>query len=106
MLRGILQHVPPHRRVAALALYALSVTAAPLLADTVAGVITDFYTWHALFYVGPALGAVALFLALLELPVQRPDWVAFRETDYFGVFCLVVLCTCIAVALRQGQRLD
>ena len=106
MLLGILQHVPPHRRTAALGIYALSVTAAPLLADTVAGVMTDLYTWQALFYVSPALGPVALFLVLLGLPEEKPNWAAFREADYFGVFCLVLACVCIAVALGQGQRLD
>ena len=106
MLLGILQHVPPHRRLGALCVFALSITAAPLLADTVAGVMTDLYTWRALFYVSPVLGPVALFMVMLGLPVQKANWKAFREADYFGVFCLVVACACIAVALGQGQRLD
>lgn len=55
-----------------------------------------------LFYVSPVLGPVALFLVLLGMPVERPNWRAFRGADYFGVFCLVLVCVCIAVALGHA----
>ncbi len=106
MLMAVLQKVPPHRRPDALVLYGLLITCVPLMADSVAGVMTDLFTWRGLFYVSPALGPVALFMVLAGLPVEPAKWPQFWGADYFGIFCLVVICVAVSVGLTQGQRLD
>ncbi len=106
MLLTLLRFTPPRHRPEGFAVYAVVSTLVPLVADAAAGVATDLFTWQALFWFSSVLGPVALLLVLAFLPVEKPKWEKFLETDYFGLGCLVVFCCMLVSALSQGQRLD
>ncbi len=106
MLLTLLQATPPRHRPEAFAVYAVVSTLVPLVAESLGGVVTDLFTWQALFWFSATLGPVALFLVLAFLPVQPPKWEKFVHVDYFGMACLVAFCCLLVTGLSQGQRLD
>ena len=106
MLLTLLQLTPPRHRPEAFAVYAVVSTLVPLVAESLAGLATDLFTWQSLFWFSATLGPVALFLVLAYLPVQPAKWEKFVHVDYFGMACLVAFCCCLVTGLSQGQRLD
>ncbi len=106
MLLTLLQATSPRQRPAGFAVYAVVSTLVPLVADALAGVATDLFTWQSLFWFSAALGPAALFLVLAYLPKKPPRWAKFVHVDYFGLASLVAFCCLLVTALSQGQRLD
>jgi MFS transporter, DHA2 family, multidrug resistance protein len=103
---------PPEKRGAAFSVYGFAVVVAPTIGPTLGGVITDYSTWHWIFFINIPMGLLSLFLVGAFVDEEK------RETkrndpkrnpwnfDLIG-FVLVALCLgALEVVLDEGQRLD
>lgn len=106
MLGRILRDLPKYRRPEALTIYGLVVTVPVLATFSLAGVASDLSSWRGLFAAAPLLGPVAVVLVVAGLPGKKPDWSAFRNADYFGLFSITASAAALVVGCSQGQRLD
>ncbi len=106
LLMTVLSDMTGKRRVWGLAVYAIVVNLPPTLAEPIAGLYTDHFTWKALFWENVLPGGVALAFVLAGLPVQPAKFETFEKTDYFGMFCLIAAAVMLTVGSSQGQRLD
>ncbi len=106
LLTILLRFLPLHQRVYGFAIYAMLTASTPLISESLAGVLTDIYSWKAVFYVGAALGPAVIVLALYGLPVEPAKPEMFATTDYAGMFLLAASTSLVTTALLQGQRLD
>lgn len=106
MLLSLLRLVPPRHRPEGFAVYALISTAVPLIAEPLAGVATDLFTWQALFWYSTSLAPVALFLVLAYMPFEKPKWEMAAGTNYFSMASLAAFSCLLVTGLSQGQRLD
>ena len=55
----LLESFPPHKRGAAMAMFAQGVVVAPILGPTLGGWITDNYSWRWIFYINLPVGILA-----------------------------------------------
>lgn len=53
---------PPEKRGSAFAVYGLAVVVAPTIGPTLGGAITDYSTWHWIFFINVPMGLLSLFL--------------------------------------------
>lgn len=88
---------PPQRRGAVMGWYGLSVSAAPIVAPTLAGLLVDFVSWRAIFVVAGVVMLLALVLTLfvfqnvLDVRKQKFDVLSFALSGLaFGGFTLGV----------------
>ena len=106
LLLTVLRFTPTHQRVFGLAAYGFITAVTPLLAESLAGVLTELVDWQSVYYIAIPLGPLAVLFVMLGLPQEplKPD--AFVETDYGGMLLLALFAGTIVAALNQGQRLD
>ena len=96
MARVILLTIYPMDRIGAImGWYKLSITAAPVIAPTLAGMIVDKLNWHAIFYIVGAIVFVSLIWALnvfedvLDVTKKKFDLLSFLLSAVtFGGFTL------------------
>jgi EmrB/QacA subfamily drug resistance transporter len=74
---------------------------ASILGPLLGGYITDNITWRWIFYINVPLGAAALVVLFLTLPVFRNPQ-ASRQIDYLGTALLVVGITPLLLAFSLG----
>jgi EmrB/QacA subfamily drug resistance transporter len=74
---------------------------ASILGPLLGGYITDNITWRWIFYINVPLGAVALVVLFLTLPVFRNPQ-ASRQIDYLGTALLVIGITPLLLAFSLG----
>jgi MFS transporter, DHA2 family, multidrug resistance protein len=95
----LLESFPPHRRGAAMSVFAMGVVVAPILGPTLGGWITDNYSWRWIFYINVPVGAAAVAMArawIEDPPYLRRvagavDWPGFvLLTLWLGLFQLVL----------------
>ena len=58
---------------------------APTLGPVVGGYITETYSWHWLFLINLAPGALVVPLVAVLIRVGRPDWRLLPYLDYLGI---------------------
>lgn len=103
---------PPEKRGSAFAIYGLAVVVAPTVGPTIGGAITDYATWHWIFFINIPMGLLSLFLVGTFVDADRNEhkkddpkrnpW----NFDLVG-FLLVALCLgALEVVLDEGQRSD
>jgi DHA2 family multidrug resistance protein len=103
---------PPEKRGAAFAVYGFAVVVAPTVGPTLGGAITDYASWHWIFFINIPMGLLSLFLvgAFVHEPKRetakndpkRNPW----NFDFIG-FILIALCLgALEVVLDEGQRSD
>jgi DHA2 family multidrug resistance protein len=77
---------------------------APTLGPVVGGYITDTYSWHWLFLINLAPGALVVPVVALFVRVGRPDWRLLPYLDYLGVGLVAVALGCLEIVLKEGPR--
>lgn len=103
---------PPEKRGAAFAVYGFAVVVAPTIGPTLGGAITDYSTWHWIFFINIPMGLLSLFLVGAFIDEEKPEakkndakrnpW----NFDFMG-FILIALCLgALEVVLDEGQRSD
>jgi MFS transporter, DHA2 family, multidrug resistance protein len=77
---------------------------APTLGPVVGGYITETYSWHWLFLINLAPGAVVVPVVAILIRVGRPDWRLLPYLDYLGVGLLALALGCLEILLKEGPR--
>ena len=96
----------PSIRLYGLAVYALTATFTPALAETVAALWTDIVDWRFVFLQSIPLCSVAGVLVWYCLHQDRPQYERFRMLDWRGALLLVIGTGALSTMLYQGDRLD
>ena len=106
LLLTVLRFTPVYQRVFGLAIYGMITAVTPLLAESLAGLLTEHLNWQSVFYIGLPLGPVVVLLVLIGLPVEEIHLEKFADTDYIGMALLSAFAGLLTAGLGQGQRLD
>ena len=104
---------PPEQRGMAMAIYGMSVVAAPAIGPTLGGWITDNYSWHWIFLINVPIGIALSILA--RMLIRDPEaLVAARkaklrdafEIDYAGFALIAIGLGALQIVLDKGQQED
>jgi len=106
LLVTVLRFSPLHQRIWGIAAYACITTLTPTVSETVAGWMTDYFTWKGIFWQNLILGPPVVALLLIGLPVEPGKPEVLRHTDWFALAFITIALAALTVALDQGQRLD
>lgn len=103
---------PPEKRGSAFAVYGFAVVVAPTIGPTLGGFITDYWTWHWIFFINIPMGLLSLFLVGTFVNEGKNGQAEKRPRrnglnfDFIG-FALIALCLgALEVVLDEGQRSD
>ncbi len=77
---------------------------APTLGPVVGGYITDTFSWHWLFLINLAPGALVVPVVVCFIRVGRPDWRLLPYLDYLGVGLVALALGCLEIVLKEGPR--
>jgi DHA2 family multidrug resistance protein len=100
----------PEQRNMGFAMYGMAVVVAPAIGPTLGGWITDNYSWHWIFFINVPIGILSLFLThrVVHDPphVLRARDKRGHNTDYFGIFAIVIGVGLLQYVLDKGEQLD
>ena len=103
----MLESFPPHKRGAAMAVFAQGVVVAPILGPTIGGWITDNYSWRWIFYINVPVGIFAVLMA--KWVVEDPPYIKRdkkADIDFIGFGLLAVWLATLQIVLDKGQEAD
>lgn len=95
---------PSREQAAATAVAGALAVLAPTLGPTVGGYITETWSWPWLFLVNIGPGILALAVAAVCLPRERPVFDLLRRIDWVGLGLLAAALGCLLVALKEGPE--
>src|SRR6201996_5554125 len=101
-----LRVLTPDIRLYGLAVYALTATFTPALAETVAALWTDIVNWRFVFLQTIPLCSLAGVLVWYCLPQDQPRYERLRMAGWRGALLLVIGTGALSTMLYQGDRLD
>jgi MFS transporter, DHA2 family, multidrug resistance protein len=79
---------------------------APTLGPTVGGWITDYYSWHWLFFINLAPGIFVAVVVPILVRIDRADLSLLRGADYLGMALMAIFLGCLEYTLEEGPRWD
>lgn len=94
---------PSEKRGQAMALFGLGVVVAPVLGPTIGAVLTEHFSWRAVFYVNLPIAALALSLMAGGLP--RED-VKPAPIDWIGLTLMILAIGGLQMTLDLGESRD
>jgi DHA2 family multidrug resistance protein len=96
----LFQSFPKEDRGKAMALFGLGVVVAPVLGPTIGALLTEHFSWRAVFYVNLPLAALALTMIMGELPKED-----IREVrvDWIGLALMVTAIGALQMTLDLGE---
>lgn len=106
----LVETFPRHKRGMAMAVYGITVVAAPIIGPTLGGWITDNYNWRWIFLINIPVGALSLFLT--QRLVEDPPYLVRKtprtglKIDFIGISLLSVGLGFLQIMLDKGQRED
>ena len=103
---------PPEKRGSAFAVYGLAVVVAPTIGPNLGGAITDYSTWHWIFFINVPMGLLSLFLVhcFVKEPADSRQQKARKgkrlNFDFVGFTLIALSLGALEVVLDEGQRND
>lgn len=94
---------PREKRGQAMALFGLGVIVAPILGPTVGAILTETFSWRAVFYVNMPIAAFALMMISGELKKEEPKEV---HIDWLGLALMVAAVAALQLFLDLGETRD
>lgn len=94
---------PREKRGQAMALFGLGVVVAPVLGPTLGAILTEYFSWRAVFYVNLPIAAFALVMISGEL--KKEDVKSIR-VDWIGLALMVGAIAALQLMLDLGQTRD
>jgi DHA2 family multidrug resistance protein len=100
----LLDAFPRDRRGQAMAIWGIAIMVAPIVGPTIGGYITEHFVWRWVFYVNVPIGALALLLALGQVPAtpRKPGLV----TDWTGLVLMSLALGSLQAVLDLGHHRD
>lgn len=94
---------PREKRGQAMAMFGLGVVVAPVLGPTLGALLTEYFSWRAVFYVNFPIAAFALMMISGEL---RQDETRIVRIDWTGLILMVLAIGTLQFMLDQGENKD
>ena len=94
---------PREKRGQAMALFGLGVVVAPVLGPTLGAILTEYFSWRAVFYVNLPIAAFALVMMAGELKAEPPKPV---HIDWTGLVLMILAIGGLQLVLDQGETRD
>lgn len=94
---------PREKRGQAMALFGLGVIVAPILGPTLGAVLTEAFSWRAVFYVNMPVAAFALLLIMGELPKED---IKEAKIDWAGLVLMIATIAALQLLLDLGEARD
>src|SRR3954451_21519493 len=84
----------------------LVATLAPTIGPTVGGIITDWMSWHWLFFINiiPGIGITIGVLILVDF--DRPDFALLEHFDWWGLLFMAAFLGTLEYVLEEGARYE
>jgi len=94
---------PREKRGQAMALFGLGVVVAPILGPTLGALLTEYFSWRAVFYVNLPIAAFALLMISGEL---KKEDVRELRVDWVGLVVMVGAVGALQLMLDLGETKD
>ena len=94
---------PREKRGQAMALFGLGVVVAPILGPTLGAILTEYFSWRAVFYVNLPIAAFALIMISGEL---KKEDVKSITVDWTGLVLMVGAIAALQLILDLGETHD
>lgn len=94
---------PKEKRGQAMALFGLGVVVAPVFGPTLGAILTEHFSWRAVFYVNLPIAGFALLMMTGEL---KKDDVRKVSVDWIGLGLMVLMIGALQLMLDQGASKD
>ena len=99
----IVETFPIEEQARAMAVWGMSIMAAPIMGPTLGGFLTETLTWRWNFYINLPVGMLALFLAARYVPDTPAKQ---RDMDWIGFLTLATAIACLQLVLDRGAEKD
>ena len=99
----IVETFPIEEQARAMAVWGMSIMAAPIMGPTLGGFLTETLTWRWNFYINLPVGMLALFLAARYVPDTPAKQ---RDMDWIGFVTLATSIACLQLVLDRGAEKD
>lgn len=94
---------PKEKRGQAMALFGLGVVVAPVFGPTLGAILTEYFSWRAVFYVNLPIAGFALLMMSGEL---KNDETHKISVDWIGLGLMVLAIGALQLMLDQGETRD
>ncbi|TDX33135.1 DHA2 family efflux MFS transporter permease subunit [Rhodovulum visakhapatnamense] len=94
---------PREKRGQAMAFFGLGVVVAPVFGPTLGALLTEYFSWRAVFYVNLPLAAFALMLIAGELEAEETRAL---PVDWAGLALMLTAIGCLQMTLDLGETRD
>jgi DHA2 family multidrug resistance protein len=102
----IVSMLPPAKRPAGFAGFAVTATFAPAIGPTIGGWLTDTYGWQMIFYLNLVPGVLMLAGLIYALPSAKPKPELLRHGDWFGIGLMAIGLAAFQTVLDEGNTDD
>lgn len=100
----LLDAFPRERRGQAMAIWGIAIMVAPIVGPTIGGYITEHFAWRWVFYINVPIGALALLLALGQVPATPRK--SGLVTDWTGLVLMSLALGSLQAVLDLGHHRD
>ncbi|MBM3521656.1 MAG: DHA2 family efflux MFS transporter permease subunit [Alphaproteobacteria bacterium] len=97
---------PMSKRHIVMPMMGLVVPLAPTIGPTVGGLLTEWFSWHWLFYVNLVPGICVTIAAWTLIDHDKPNWSLFRKTDWAGLVAMATFLGTLEYVLEEGPVRD
>ncbi|WP_423205979.1 DHA2 family efflux MFS transporter permease subunit (plasmid) [Paracoccus yeei] len=84
----------------------LVATLAPTIGPTLGGYLTEFLSWHWLFFINVIPGIIVTTAAFLLIDFDKPDMSLLSRFDWWGFLGLALLLGAMEYVLEEGAKND
>jgi DHA2 family multidrug resistance protein len=102
----IVSMLPPAKRPAGFAGFAVTATFAPAIGPTIGGWLTDTYGWQTIFYMNLVPGVVMLSALIYGLPRSPMKLDLLRHGDWWGIGVMAIGLAAFQTVLDDGNVFD
>lgn len=100
----ILDNYPPEQHAKAMSLWGLGSVTGSFLGPTIGGYLTEYLSWHYVFYINVPLGLLSLVGIILFVPETKRD--PGHPLDWTGFLTLATAIGSLQLMLDRGGQLD
>lgn len=97
--------MPGDRRAKGLSLIMLFAAVGMALGPTLGGYLTEYLSWHWIFFINVPVGIFAIILGLIVIPDNKPDSCPLKRFDTPGAILIFVGLAALLFAFSEGFSL-